>query len=176
MTCLNTSSFFAEFSVNEYNNVLCFDFSENHRSILGKKSSSVASHFAAKGDRNKVEECKRCNVLSLQLDPKESFCCLMGEWNAWNAWVANYSRNAKCNDSIFVIALHKERDIYIYIDNIYRLDSLILMRTVMLICTCTAMFWFLHGTLDPSAGGWKPWHSPWWASQPASPRYRVLRV
>jgi hypothetical protein len=38
----------------------------------------------------------------------------MGEWNAWNAWVANYSRNAKCNDSIFVIALIAQRKGHLY--------------------------------------------------------------
>ena len=126
--------------MNEYN-------SEHYRSILGKRNGSVASHLAAKGDRNKVKECKRCNVLSLQPGPEKSSCCLMREWNVWNAW------NAKPNDSMFALALiaqtRKERDIC-------KLDSLIPARTVMLCSGAYTLLWIHQlevGSLGAVHGG-----------------------
>ena len=106
----NTSSF-AETSVNENDNVLPLT---SLKTIGGSREKEAllwppnASHLAAKGDRNKVKECKRCNVLSLQPGPRESFRCLRVEC-------------LEClgsNDSIYIYIymwlhwLPKERDIY----------------------------------------------------------------
>ena len=70
----------------------------------GKKEALLwppnASHLAAKGDRNKVKECKRCNVLSLQPGPRESFRCLRVECLGSNDSIYIY---------IYVVALITQR-------------------------------------------------------------------